>query len=86
MRVMDCLECKDLDRTLKLMRASYMTARSAAFYRICTEIAAKAEVDMERAKTALQEHRLLCPFAIRAEAADHGDFCAPVAPAASKPD
>ncbi|MBZ5630150.1 MAG: hypothetical protein LAO06_14925 [Acidobacteriia bacterium] len=86
MKVMDCLECKDLDRALKLTIASYMTARSAAFYRVCTDIAAKKEVDMERAKTALQEHRLVCPLAIRTELADHaGDFCAPVAPA-SKPD
>lgn len=87
MKFMDCLECKDLDRALKLTLASYMTARSAPFYRICTDIAAKKEVDMERAKTDLQEHRLVCPFASRAEAADRaGDFCAPVDPAASKPD
>jgi hypothetical protein len=87
MRFVDCLECKNLDRTLKLTLASYMAAQSAPFYRICTEIAAKKEVDMERAKTALQEHRLVCPFAIRTEPADHtSDLCAPVAPAASKPD
>jgi hypothetical protein len=87
MRFVDCLDCKDLDRALKLTLASYLTARAAPFYRICTDIAAKKEVDMERAKTDLQEHRLVCPFAIRAEAADRaGDFCVPVAPAASKPD
>jgi hypothetical protein len=87
MRLMDCLECKDLERALKLTLASYVTARSAAFYRVCTDIAAKKEVDMERARTDLQEHRLVCPFAIRAAVADHaGDFCVPVDPAASKPD
>lgn len=87
MRLMDCLECKDLDRALKLTLASYLTARSAAFYRVCTAIAAKREVDMERARTDLQEHRLVCPFAIGAAAADRAvDFCAPVDPAASKPD
>jgi hypothetical protein len=26
MRLVDCLECKDLDRSLKLTLASYMTA------------------------------------------------------------
>lgn len=87
MKLMDCLECKDLDRALKLTLASYLTARSAAFYRVCTDIAAKKEVDMERARTDLQEHRLVCPFAITAATADRaGVSCAPVAPAASKPD
>ena len=87
MRPVDCLECKDLERALKLTVASYVTARSAAFYRVCTDIAAKKEVDMERARTDLQEHRLVCAFAIRAAVADHaGDFCVPVAPTASKPD
>ena len=87
MRLVDCLECKDLERALKLTLASYVTARSAAFYRVCTDIAAKKEVDMERARTDLQEHRLVCPFAIRAAVAGHaGDFCVPVVPAASKPD
>jgi hypothetical protein len=87
MRFRDCLECKDLDRALKLTLANYMAARAAPFYRICTDIAAKKEVDMERAKTDLEEHQLVCSYAIRAEAAERtGDFCAPVAPAASKPD
>jgi len=34
----------------------------AAFYRVSTELAAKKQVDMERAKTDLQEHRSICPF------------------------
>jgi hypothetical protein len=67
---MDCLLCKDLDRGLRLTLASYRKARSAAFYRVCTDIAAKKEVDMERAKNDLQEHRLVCSFAIRDDAAD----------------
>lgn len=63
MRFADCLECKDLDRVLKLTLASYLAARAAPFYRVCTDIAAKKEVDMERAKSDLQEHRLVCRFA-----------------------
>ena len=39
-------------------------------YRVCTDIAAKREVDMERARTDLQEHRLVCPSALSAAAAD----------------
>lgn len=88
MTTMDCLVCKDLDRALKSTLASYIQARSAAFHRVCTDIAAKKEVDMERAKNDLQEHRLGCPFAIRDEAAKvpdrPGAFCAPLWPADSK--
>ena len=85
MTTTDCLACKDLDRALKLTLASYMAARSAAFYRVCTDIADKKEVDMERAKTDLQEHQTACPFAIRAGTADRTDvFFAPEHPAGSK--
>jgi hypothetical protein len=85
MTSVDCLACKDMERALKLTLANYIAARSAGFYRVCTDIAAKKEVDMERARTDLQEHRLVCPFAIRAAALDRaGDFFAPVLPADSK--
>jgi len=54
---MVCLECKDLQRYFDEMEARYVAARRSAYYRICTELAAKREVDMERAKSALEEHR-----------------------------
>jgi len=60
---MNCLVCKDLDRVFESRLAEYLEARSAAFYRVSTEIAAKREVDMERAKTAQEEHRMVCPSA-----------------------
>jgi hypothetical protein len=60
---MDCSVCKDLDRVFESRLAEYREARSAAFYRVSTEIAAKREVDMERAKIAQQEHQLVCPSA-----------------------
>jgi hypothetical protein len=69
-KFMDCLLCKDLDRVLTSTLDGYMAARSSAFYRVCTELAAKKEVDMERAKTALEEHRLVCPFVVMAGAGD----------------
>lgn len=72
---MDCLTCKDLDRALGVSLASYRAARASAFYRVSTEFAAKKEVDMERAKTALQEHQFACPLA-------SGTFCAPADSAA----
>jgi hypothetical protein len=44
-----------------------MAARSAAYYRVSTDFAAKKEVDMERVKTDVQEHRLVCPFGPNAD-------------------
>ena len=59
---MNCLECRDFDRAFQSRLAKYIEARSAAFYRVSTELAAKKMVDMERAKTDLQEHQSACPF------------------------
>lgn len=63
---MNCLECAALDGTLKAALAEYMEARSEAFYRVSTERAAMKQVDMERAKSSMQEHELACPFAAQA--------------------
>lgn len=61
---MNCLECKDLQRYFDHMRVRYVAARTSAYYQVCTELAAKREVDMERARSALQEHREVCPSAV----------------------
>ena len=58
---MDCVICRDLEHTFERAQASYMAARSAAYYRVSADFAAKNEVDMERARTDVQEHRLVCP-------------------------
>ena len=57
---MDCLQCADLCRTFESAHIKYVAARSAEFYRVSTEIAAKKQVDMERARTDLQEHQAIC--------------------------
>ena len=62
---MSCLICKDLTRVLESAIADYRTARSASFYLVCTEVAARIQVDMERAKTALSEHQSCCEAAER---------------------
>jgi hypothetical protein len=61
---MNCLQCNHLIRLLELRSAAYAKARAAPFYRVCTEIAARDLVDMERARTELDEHRLVCSFAL----------------------
>lgn len=57
---MHCLTCKDLDRALASRRRRYVEARSAVYYRVSTELAAKENVDMKRAKSDLEEHQLVC--------------------------
>ena len=56
---MDCLICKDLERAFESRRSKYIEARSA-YFRVSTELAAYKNVDMERAKSDLEEHQLVC--------------------------
>jgi len=57
---MDCLNCKNLEGVLESRLSKYIEARSAAYYRVSTELAAKKYVDMERARNDLEEHQLIC--------------------------
>ncbi len=63
---MNCSICMDLERTLEFRRSQYFEARSAAYYRVSTELAACKNVDMERAKSDFEEHQLVCTFAAQA--------------------
>jgi len=60
---MNCSECNDLIRTFEATHTVYIHACGEAFYRVSRALAAKKEVDMERAKSALEEHRAVCPSA-----------------------
>lgn len=64
---MGCSICKDLERALESRHSKYIEARSAAYYRVSTQLAANKNVDMERAKSDLEEHRLLCVSAAKSE-------------------
>ncbi len=66
---MACLICRDLERTLDFRLSKYFEARSAAYYQVSTELAAQKKVDMERAKSDLEEHLLVCVSAARAREA-----------------
>jgi Zn-dependent peptidase ImmA (M78 family) len=57
---MDCPTCKELERSFESRRRSYIAARFAAYYRVSTELAAYKNVEMERAKSDLKEHQLVC--------------------------
>ncbi len=57
---MDCLKCMDLHQTFESKLSKYAEARSVAYYRVSTELAARKNVDMERARNDLEEHQLVC--------------------------
>jgi len=57
---MECLACRDLKRAYDVVRSEYSKARSSVFYPISNEFAAVKNVDMERARYELEEHRILC--------------------------
>lgn len=57
---MDCLKCTNLEHAVEFRFGEYSEARSAPFYQVSTELAAKKKVDMERARNDLEEHQLMC--------------------------
>jgi hypothetical protein len=60
---MSCVVCSELVRVLQSADHEYKVARGAPFYLVSTEIAARMQVDMERAKVALSEHLSSCSTA-----------------------
>jgi len=65
---MGCPICRDLERAIELRHAEYVEARFASYYRFCTKLAARRMVELERAKNEMEEHRLVCVFAVRESA------------------
>lgn len=66
---MDCPRCMVLEQAFDGKLSKYTAARSAAFFRVSTQLAAWKMVDMERARNDLEEHQLTCLFAQAADAA-----------------
>jgi len=62
---MDCLVCKNLKRAYEVGLSEYIEARSSASYGVSTDLAAFKNVEMERAKDELEEHRLVCVSVVR---------------------
>jgi hypothetical protein len=60
---MGCLECENLEEAFESRLSQYIDARSAAYYRVTSELAAQKNVDMERARNNLEEHQLVCASA-----------------------
>jgi len=60
---MDCLNCEHLKQVLESKTNDYFKARSSAFYLVSTKLAARKNVDMERARNDWEEHQFICPHA-----------------------
>jgi hypothetical protein len=57
---MDCLICANLKRDYEARISEYVEARTSVCYRVSTKLAARRNVDMERARYELEEHRSAC--------------------------
>jgi hypothetical protein len=62
---MDCLVCKNLKRVYEFGLSEYIEACSSASYGVSTDLAAFKNVEMERAKNELEEHRHVCVSVVR---------------------
>ncbi len=62
---MECPICRDRERAYQAGLSEYLEARSSACFQVGKWRAAFKNVEMERAKSDLEEHRLVCVFAIR---------------------
>jgi hypothetical protein len=57
----NCPICKGfLEEACESRLSEYVKARSAAYYQVSTELAAYKNVEMERARSELEEHRCVC--------------------------
>jgi hypothetical protein len=65
---MGCPICGNLKRAYEAALREYTQARSSASYRVSTQLAARKNVEMERATYELEEHRLVCVFAVTVSA------------------
>jgi hypothetical protein len=60
---MSCLVCRELEQSLEACHREYIEARASTYYRVTRKFAAEKNVEMERARIALEEHRLICAAA-----------------------
>jgi hypothetical protein len=62
---MDCPICRDLERAYEARFSEYIEARFSAYYQASKRLAAFKNVEMERAKSELEEHRFVCALTIK---------------------
>jgi hypothetical protein len=57
---MNCPHCRELERAYEAALSEYVEVRASALFLICSNLAARKNVDMERTKFELAEHGLVC--------------------------
>jgi cytochrome c553 len=57
---MYCRLCENLQRALAATEAEYLEASSLAYHQVSKKFAAYKNVEMERARAELQDHRMVC--------------------------
>ena len=62
---MDCPICRALEQGYAAGLSEYAMARSSVCFRLSTKFAAQKNVDMERARYEVEEHRLVCVSEVR---------------------
>jgi hypothetical protein len=62
---MNCPTCLELERTYETGLSEYIEARFSEWFFLCPGVAARKNVDMERTRCELEEHRLVCVSANR---------------------
>jgi hypothetical protein len=64
---MNCSECDHLNRVFESRLAGDVKARADPFFQVSSALAARKQVDMERAKSDVEEHQLGCHSALGKE-------------------
>lgn len=62
---MSCIVCRNLEDAYEAALGEYVEARSSAGYRMSTKLAGQKNVEMERARYELEEHRSVCVSTVR---------------------
>lgn len=57
---MNCAKCATLRRAFEAARARYIEALASPFFKVSKAVAAKAQVDMVRAKLDFESHEEAC--------------------------
>jgi len=70
---MACATCANLERDFEFRRTDYIAALSEAYYRVSSALAASKNVDLERARSTLDEHQLVCAVAVTRPATNPAD-------------
>lgn len=61
---MGCIICSNLERALEAGQREYITALCAPYYLVYKKFAAYKNVELQRARNELEDHRSVCALAL----------------------